>query len=76
MICFIWRANPHPKQIVIDKTPHTEMEKSSGWLPWSSLGMLKIAFNISSDSQGSHPEWPSCFSGEIPYKMFMFQGWF
>ena len=32
------------------------MEWFSGWLPWSSLGTLKLAFNISSDDQGSHPD--------------------
>ena len=31
-------------------------QKSSGWLPWSSLGTLKHVFNVPSDDQGSHPE--------------------
>ena len=35
---------------------HTETERSSGWLPWSSLGALKLAFNVSSDDKGSHPD--------------------
>ena len=34
----------------------TETERSSGWLPWSSLGTLKLTFNVSSDEQGSHPD--------------------
>ena len=34
----------------------TGTKRSSGWLPWSSLGRLKLAFNISSDEQGSHPD--------------------
>ena len=34
----------------------TERERSSGWLPWSSLGTLKLAFNASNDDQGNHPE--------------------
>ena len=46
-------SNPHPwTQWVY----HTETDRSSGWLPWSSLEMLKLAFNISSDKQGSHPD--------------------
>ena len=32
------------------------MERSSRWMPWSSLGTLKLAFNISSEEQGSHPD--------------------
>ena len=32
--------------------PETEM--SSGWLPWSSLGTLKLVFSVSSEDQGSH----------------------
>ena len=32
-----------------------QTETSSMWLPWSSLGTLKLAFNISSDRKGSHP---------------------
>ena len=34
----------------------TKMQWSSVWLPWSSLEMLKLAFNISSDNQGSPPD--------------------
>ena len=36
----------------------TEMEQSSGWLPWSSLSRetLKTSFIVSSDDQGSHPD--------------------
>ena len=34
----------------------TETETSSGWLPWLSLGTLKLASNIFSDDQGSHPD--------------------
>ena len=33
-----------------------EMERLSGWLPWSSLWTLKLVFNVSSDDQGSHPD--------------------
>ena len=33
-----------------------ETRKPSGWLPLSSLGTLKLAFNVSSDDQGSHPD--------------------
>ena len=29
---------------------------SSGWLPWSSLATLKLAFIVSSDDRGSHPD--------------------
>ena len=29
---------------------------SSEWLPWSPLGTLKLAFNVSSDDQGIHPD--------------------
>ena len=32
------------------------MERMLGWLPWLSLGTLKLAFNTSSDEQGSHAE--------------------
>ena len=31
-------------------------ERSSGWLPWSSLETLKASFNISMDDQGSHTD--------------------
>ena len=34
----------------------TEMERLSGLLPWSSLGTLKLAFTVSSDDWGSHPD--------------------
>ena len=34
----------------------TEREMSSGWLSWSSLETLKLAFNEKSDEQGSHPD--------------------
>ena len=40
----------------VSQMNHTETEKSSGWLPWSSLGTLKLASKISSDDQGSHPD--------------------
>ena len=32
------------------------MERSSWWLHWSSLGLLKASFNIPSDDQGTHPD--------------------
>ena len=35
-------------------TRRTQTERSSGWLLWSSLGTLKLAFNVSSDDQDSH----------------------
>ena len=35
---------------------NTETERSPGWLPLSSLGTLKPAFNVPSDDQGSHPD--------------------
>ena len=35
---------------------HTEMERSSEWLPWSSLVTLKLAFNVTGDDQGSQPD--------------------
>ena len=35
---------------------YTEMERSSGWLPWSSLKTLNASFNVPSDNQGSHPD--------------------
>ena len=34
----------------------TETQKSSEWLTWSSLGTLKLAFNVSCDDQGSHTD--------------------
>ena len=34
----------------------TDMERSSGWLPLSSLETLKLDFNVFSDNQGSHPD--------------------
>ena len=33
---------------------YTEAERSSEWLPWSSLGTLKPVFDASSGDQGSH----------------------
>ena len=35
---------------------HTEAQRSSGRLSWSSLGTLKLAFSFSSYDQGSHPD--------------------
>ena len=35
---------------------YTETERSSLWLPWTSWGTLKLAFNVSSDDQDSHPD--------------------
>ena len=35
---------------------NAEMERSSEWLPWPSLGTLKTSFNVPSDDQGSHPD--------------------
>ena len=35
---------------------HTETERSSGWLPGSSLETLKLVFNVSNDDEGSHPD--------------------
>ena len=35
---------------------YTGTELSSGWLPWSPLGTLKLAFNVSSEDQGSHSD--------------------
>ena len=32
-----------------------EMDRSSGWLPWSSLETLKASFNVPSDNHDSHP---------------------
>ena len=32
------------------------MIRSSRWLPWSSLGTLKLVFNVPSDDQGSRPD--------------------
>ena len=37
-------------------TKYTEIERWSGWLPWWSLETLKLAFNLPSDDQGSHPD--------------------
>ena len=34
----------------------TETERSSGWMPYSSLETLKTSFNVSSDDQGSHSD--------------------
>ena len=36
--------------------PGEQTERSSGWLPLSRLGTLKLVFNVSSDDQGSHPD--------------------
>ena len=46
---------------------YTEMEKkSSGWLPWSSLGKLKLAFSVSSEDQGSQPDFSiSVYMGQV-----------
>ena len=35
---------------------YTGTKRSSGWLPSTSLEMLKVAFNVSGDEQGSHPD--------------------
>ena len=37
-------------------TETDESERSSGWLPWSSLVTLKLAFNVYNDGQGNHPD--------------------
>ena len=39
----------------VTKQFFTETERSSEWLPWSTLGKLKLVFNVPSDDQGSHP---------------------
>ena len=41
--------------IIID-VHYTETDRSSGWLPWSSLETLKTCFIVSTDGQGSHSE--------------------
>ena len=57
-------------------TPWTNYWGSSGWLPWSSLGTLKLAFDLSSDDKGSHPgdlyvsvlSWCTCVQYFLKFK--------
>ena len=47
--------------------PLIETERSLGWLPRSSLETLKLAFNVSNDDRGSHPDDPSFSSYKYMY---------
>ena len=51
----------------------TETERSSRWLPGSSLGTLRRSFNAASDDKGGHPDDFSIsgFSGPVSKLKFI-----
>ena len=48
--------NNTPIKFVLSCKKYAKMERSSGWLPWSSLKTLKANFDVPSYDQGSHPD--------------------
>ena len=55
----IWRS------ILIKITTAIDTERSSGWLPWSSVEIWKASFNVPGGHQGSHPGNLSIFVAKI-----------
>ena len=55
----IWRS------ILIKITTAIDTERSSGWLPWSSVEIWKASFNVPGGHQDSHPGNLSIFVAKI-----------